>query len=54
MRYSGRDDQVQIGTAHPEFSAWRWLRPQDVLAQIVPFKRDVYAQALAAFEEYLA
>lgn len=54
MRFLGRDDQVRIDTAHPEFSAWRWLPPDEVLAQIVPFKRGVYAQALAAFREYLS
>ena len=54
MRFLGRDNQVRIDTAHPEFSAWRWLPPDEVLAQIVPFKRGVYAQALAAFREHLS
>jgi putative (di)nucleoside polyphosphate hydrolase len=48
-RFLGRDDQVRIATAHPEFSSWRWLAPQDVLAQIVPFKRAVYGAVLAEF-----
>jgi putative (di)nucleoside polyphosphate hydrolase len=54
MRFLGRDDQVRIDTAHPEFSAWRWLPPGEVLAQIVPFKREVYARALGAFASHLA
>jgi putative (di)nucleoside polyphosphate hydrolase len=49
VRFLGRDDQVRIATAHPEFSSWRWLAPQDVLAQIVPFKRAVYGAVLAEF-----
>jgi putative (di)nucleoside polyphosphate hydrolase len=53
MRFRGSDDQVKIETAHPEFSAWRWLSPDEVLAQIVPFKRDVYARALTAFRDHL-
>jgi len=53
LRFLGRDDEVRIDTAHPEFSAWRWLPPDEVLAQIVPFKREVYARALDAFREYL-
>jgi putative (di)nucleoside polyphosphate hydrolase len=52
MRFLGRDDQVRIDTAHPEFSEWRWLAPDDVLAQIVPFKRAVYAEVLEAFRPH--
>ena len=54
MRFRGRDDQVRIESAHPEFSAWRWLAPDEVLAQIVPFKRAVYAEVLTAFREHLS
>lgn len=54
MRYLGRDDQVQIDTEHPEFSDWCWLPPDEVLEQIVPFKRAVYAQVLDAFRPHLA
>lgn len=53
LRYLGRDDQVRIETEEPEFSAWRWLEPDEVLAQIVPFKRAVYAEVLAAFRAHL-
>ncbi len=49
MRFRGGDDQVRIETDHPEFGAWRWLPPGEVLAQIVPFKREVYAAVLKAF-----
>lgn len=48
-RYLGRDDQVCIATGHPEFSSWRWLAADQVLAQIVPFKREVYRAVLAEF-----
>ena len=53
LRFLGRDDQVRIATEHPEFSDWRWLAPDEVLAQIVPFKRAVYAEVLDAFAEHL-
>jgi putative (di)nucleoside polyphosphate hydrolase len=52
MRFRGRDDQVRIDTAHPEFSEWRWLEPDEVLAQIVPFKRAIYAEVLEAFRPH--
>jgi putative (di)nucleoside polyphosphate hydrolase len=53
MRFCGRDGQVNIATEHPEFTAWRWLAPDALVANIVPFKRDVYVQVLKEFETYL-
>ena len=53
MRFSGDDDQVNIETEHPEFSAWRWLPADQLVDQIVPFKREVYAKVLEEFGPYL-
>ena len=53
-RYLGRDDQVHIATDHPEFSTWRWIGAQEMLASIVPFKRAVYDAVVAAFRANLA
>lgn len=52
-RYLGRDDQIDIATRHPEFSAWKWISADDLIAAIVPFKRAVYEQVVAAFRAYL-
>ena len=53
LRFEGTDDQVNIQTLEPEFSAWRWLGPQEMLAGIVPFKRDVYARVVEEFGAFL-
>ena len=53
LRFKGRDDQVNIQTAHPEFSKWRWLPLADLVDNIVPFKRDVYVAVLKEFERHL-
>jgi putative (di)nucleoside polyphosphate hydrolase len=53
-RFTGRDDQIDIATAHPEFARWKWTRADDMLAAIVPFKRQVYEQVIAAFRPHLA
>lgn len=53
MRFLGSDDQVQIETEDPEFSQWRWMDPAELVDNIVPFKRDVYARVLSAFEPYM-
>ena len=49
LRFHGSDDQMNIATEHPEFSRWCWLPADQVLDQIVPFKRPVYEQVIAAF-----
>lgn len=53
LRFLGQDDQINIATAHPEFSRWKWIAPDDLLATIVPFKRAVYEQVLHTFRGQL-
>ncbi len=53
LRFTGRDDQINIATDHPEFTHWKWQEPDRLIAEIVPFKREVYQQVVAAFAEYL-
>lgn len=53
MRFTGTDDQVQIATDTPEFSAWRWVPPSELIDRIVPFKREVYSAVLAQFGDRL-
>ena len=49
FRFLGEDADVNIETAHPEFRAWRWAEPADLPRLIVPFKRALYEEVLAAF-----
>jgi putative (di)nucleoside polyphosphate hydrolase len=49
MRFLGTDDQVDIATEHPEFTRWRWQAMDQLVDNIVAFKRDVYVQVLKAF-----
>ncbi len=54
MRFHGTDDQVRIDADdHQEFSEWRWLPHDQLVAQIVPFKRAVYARVVEEFRPYL-
>jgi|TARA_R110000787_G_scaffold46657_5_gene113352 putative (di)nucleoside polyphosphate hydrolase len=53
LRFHGRDDDINLDTEHPEFSAWRWLPVDDLVDNIVPFKRDVYEAVVAAFRPHL-
>ena len=42
MRFLGRDQDIALDRHHPEFNAWRWVTPGELLALIVPFKRALY------------
>lgn len=53
LAFSGSDDDVEIAQKHQEFTQWRWSPPAEVLRDIVPFKRDVYARVLSDFKEHL-
>ncbi|MEX0370114.1 MAG: RNA pyrophosphohydrolase [Tateyamaria sp.] len=53
LRFSGPDTVIDLDTAHPEFSAWKWMAPADLPDAIVPFKRDVYVRVLAEFAPHL-
>jgi len=50
MRFVGDDSQINIKTAHPEFSRWCWLPPEELLQKIVPFKRDTYERVIREFQ----
>ena len=51
LRFLGTDSEINLATSHAEFSEWKWLEIGDVLALAVPFKRDLYANAIAAFSD---
>ena len=54
MRFMGRDDQIAIETEHPEFSQWKWTDRASLVADIVPFKKDIYRQLADEFAPLLA
>ena len=53
LRFTGRDSDINLATAHPEFSAWKWIEPDELPRLVVPFKRQVYLDLLAEFRPLL-
>ena len=53
MRFHGVDDDVNLETHHPEFGAWQWVEPHRLPDLIVPFKRSLYEDVLAAFADHI-
>ena len=51
MRFTGKDRDIDIKTAHPEFAAFKWLSMDELPGLIVPFKRDTYKKVIASFRD---
>lgn len=53
FRFEGPESEIAIdpppGGHEPEFDAWGWKRMTDLPELIVPFKRKVYEEVVAAF-----
>lgn len=54
-RFEADDSAINIVAGEtPEFRCWAWLRAEDLLERIVPFKREVYIKVFADFGQWLA
>ena len=54
LRFTGKDNEIDIispgGGAHkPEFIEWRWEPMRNLPDLVIPFKRKVYEDVVAAF-----
>ena len=54
MRFTGKDADIDLTTDHPEFDAWKWIRPERLPEMIVSFKRQLYLDILAEFRVHCA
>ena len=54
LRFLGKNSEITVATAHAEFSEWQWVKSAELLRLVVPFKREVYAAALAEFDDLVA
>ena len=52
MRFTGTDEDVNLATKHQEFSAWRWVAPDQLENLIVPFKKELYRNVVAEFSPH--
>ena len=55
LRFLGSDDEIDpAGVAHPEFDGWQWMDAGDLVANVVAFKREIYAMIVDEFAPLLA
>ena len=50
FKFLGEDRDINIATEHPEFSKWKWISKENLLNEIVPFKKSVYENVLKEFK----
>ena len=51
-RFSGEDSEINLAPPghKQEFDQWRWAGMDEIIDVIVPFKKPVYEQVIAAFK----
>ena len=42
MKFNGKDSEINLKTAHPEFLDWKWIEISQITETVVRFKLDVY------------
>ena len=52
IRFTGSDADVNLATEHPEFDAWKWVKPEQLPELVVPFMRKLYLDILAEFRGF--
>jgi putative (di)nucleoside polyphosphate hydrolase len=51
--FKGSEKDINIHTAHPEFSDYKWVKQNFLVPNIVPFKKATYKKLLIEFKDYL-
>ena len=51
LEFSGPDSEINLAPPghKQEFDEWRWVKMDEMLDLIIPFKREVYVDVIAAF-----
>lgn len=49
FRFTGRDEDIDLAAASPEFRAWKWVALEDLPDLIVAFKKPLYEAAVRRF-----
>jgi len=42
MKFTGKDEEINVNTKNPEFLSWKWIKPSDLPNIAVNFKLEIY------------
>ncbi|XP_071721814.1 nudix hydrolase 26, chloroplastic-like [Rutidosis leptorrhynchoides] len=56
LKFNGTEEEINLlgdGTEKPEFGAWSWMSPEQLLENVVDFKKPVYKEVMEVFSPHL-
>ncbi len=53
VKFLGKDEEINLKTAHPEFIEWQWLDIENLPSVIVHFKKKVYEKLLPMIKSFI-
>ena len=53
VKFTGKDDEINLRTTHPEFIEWKWVSPEKLPNIIVDFKKKLYEKLLLKIKPFI-
>ena len=50
-KFVGKENEINLNTRNPEFTDWKWMKPQLLMKNVIPFKRELYKKILEMFKD---
>jgi putative (di)nucleoside polyphosphate hydrolase len=50
--FKGKESEINLDNGNAEFSHWKWERAENIIKEIIEFKKDVYEEVLSEFGLY--
>ena len=52
VRFTGKENEINLKTKHPEFIEWKWIEMEKLPKIIVDFKKEVYKKLLVELKKF--
>ncbi len=53
LKFTGKDNEINLKTKHPEFIEWKWTDPESLPKIIVDFKKTLYEKLLLKIKPFI-
>ena len=52
LKFTGQNSDINIQTEEPEFRDWKWSSTDNLISDIIPFKKGLYTQVYNIFNNH--
>ena len=52
-KFTGKEEEINLNTEHPEFIDWKWVSADDLPNIIVDFKKKMYVELLEIINDFI-